>query len=227
MKRSSFILLGYGLGYIIISSLVFFNYISLSSKDILPLSIASLIFALAEFWNTGFRLLILSFRQLAFRFFAMMAFIRFRKFKIYVEKKYSKEHKSSKFRFNFELYFYWYNKCIANHFSSAIRKQLINLKKTSTITLLLNIAAPLSLVVLLAIMPHDIVQTSEAFNNSISLMPLGLMFINVFFESEFATINEAFFEKVDMETERLQKETADFKEMMSCPKGKSGDGDSK
>lgn len=227
MKKSSFILLGYGLGYIIISFLVAFKCITLSSKDILPLSIASLIFALAEFWNSGLKLLILSFRQLAFRFFAMMAFIRFRKFKIYVEKKYLKKAKNSEVCFNFKLYFYWYNKCIANHFSRAIRKQFINLQKTSIITLLLNIAAPLSLVVLLAIMPHNIVQTSEAFNNAISLMPLGLMFINVFFESEFTTISKTFFEKVDFETDRLKKETDDFKEMMTYSKAKNRDGDSK
>ena len=85
MKKSSMILLGYGLGYIIISILVATNFISLSSKDILPLSVASLIFSLAEFWNVGVRLIILSIRQLAFRFFAMMAFTRFKKFKTYVE----------------------------------------------------------------------------------------------------------------------------------------------
>ena len=68
MKKSSMILLGYGLGYIIISILVATNFISLSSKDILPLSVASLIFSLAEFWNVGVRLIILSIRQLAFRY---------------------------------------------------------------------------------------------------------------------------------------------------------------
>ena len=78
MKKSSIILLGYGLGYVIISILVAIDFISLSSQDILPLSIASLIFSLAEFWNVGVRLIILSLRQLAFRFFAMMAFTRFK-----------------------------------------------------------------------------------------------------------------------------------------------------
>ena len=224
MRKSSIILLGYGLGYIIISFLVAFKYISLSTKDILPLSIASLIFALAEFWDSGLKLLILSVRQLAFRFFAMMAFARFRKFKIYVEKKYLKKPKKSNVRFNFEMYFYWYNKCIANHFSRTIRRQYIKLQNTSVIALLLNIAAPISLVVLLTIMPHNLVQTSEAFNNAISLMPLGLMFINVFFESEFAAMSENFFEKVDVETNRLKEESDDFREMMSNPKTKSSDG---
>ena len=68
MKKSSIILLGYGLGYVIISILVAIDFISLSSQDILPLSIASLIFSLAEFWNVGVRLIILSLRQLAFSF---------------------------------------------------------------------------------------------------------------------------------------------------------------
>ena len=57
MKKSSIILLGYGLGYVIISILVAIDFISLSSQDILPLSIASLIFSLAEFWNVGVRLI--------------------------------------------------------------------------------------------------------------------------------------------------------------------------
>ena len=54
MKKSSMILLGYGLGYIIISILVATNFISLSSKDILPLSVASLIFfsgRILECWS--------------------------------------------------------------------------------------------------------------------------------------------------------------------------------
>ena len=128
------------------------------------------------------RLIILSLRQLAFRFFAMMAFTRFKKFKTYVEKAYLKKSQKNNLRFNFELYFYWYNKCIANHFTRTLRRQLENLHKTSSISLMLNVAAPVALVVLSAIMPHSIIQTSEPFNNAVSLVPLGLMFINVFFE---------------------------------------------
>lgn len=218
MKKSSMILLGYGLGYIIISILVATNFISLSSKDILPLSVASLTFSLAEFWNVGVRLIILSIRQLAFRFFAMMAFTRFKKFKTYVEKAYLKKSQKNNMRFNFELYFYWYNKCIANHFSQALRRKFENLQKTSSISLMLNVAAPTALVVLLAIMPYNIIQTSESFNSAISLVPLGLMFINVFFESEFATINEEFLDKVDFETKRLKDETDDFKKLMTYSK---------
>ena len=41
------------------------------------------------------------------------------------------------------------------------------------------------------------------------------MFINVFFESEFATINEEFLDKVDFETKRLKDETDDFKKLMT------------
>ena len=209
MKKSSIILLGYGLGYVIISILVAIDFISLSSQDILPLSIASLIFSLAEFWNVGVRLIILSLRQLAFRFFAMMAFTRFKKFKTYVEKAYLKKSQKNNLRFNFELYFYWYNKCIANHFSRTLRRQLENLHKTSSISLMLNVAAPVALVVLFAIMPHSI---------AVSLVPLGLMFINVFFESEFATINEEFLNRVDFETKRLKDETDDFKKLMTYSK---------
>lgn len=58
MKKSSIILLGYGLGYVIISILVAIDFISLSSQDILPLSIASLIFLLQNFgmleWDWSF-----------------------------------------------------------------------------------------------------------------------------------------------------------------------------
>ena len=218
MKKSSIILLGYGLGYVIISILVAIDFISLSSQDILPLSIASLIFSLAEFWNVGVRLIILSLRQLAFRFFAMMAFTRFKKFKTYVEKACLKKSQKNNLRFNFELYFYWYNKCIANYFSRTLRRQLENLHKTSSISLMLNVAAPVALVVLFAIMPHSIIQTSEPFNNAVSLVPLGLMFINVFFESEFATINEEFLNRVDFETKRLKDETDDFKKLMTYSK---------
>ena len=83
---------------------------------------------------------------------------------------------------------------------------------------MLNVAAPTALVVLLAIMPYNIIQTSESFNSAISLVPLGLMFINVFFESEFATINEEFLDKVDFETKRLKDETNDFKKLMTYSK---------
>lgn len=79
MKKSSCILLGYGLGYIIIAILTVYGNISLTPKDLLPLSIASFIFALAEFCDIGGRLLILCFRQLAFRIFASMAFKRLKK----------------------------------------------------------------------------------------------------------------------------------------------------
>ncbi len=83
---------------------------------------------------------------------------------------------------------------------------------------MLNVAAPVALVVLFAIMPHSIIQTSEPFNNAVSLVPLGLMFINVFFESEFATINEEFLNRVDFETKRLKDETDDFKKLMTYSK---------
>lgn len=105
----------------------------------------------------------------------MMAFTRFKKFKTYVEKAYLKKSQKNNLRFNFKLYFYWYNKCIANHFSRTLRRQLENLHKTSSISLMLNVAAPVALVVLFAIMPHSIIQTSESFNNAVSLMPLGLI----------------------------------------------------
>lgn len=80
MKKSSLILLGYGLGYIIISFLTAFKYVSLTSKDLLPLSIASLLFALAEFCDSGGKLFILTIQQIFFRIFASISYKRFNQF---------------------------------------------------------------------------------------------------------------------------------------------------
>lgn len=69
------------------------------------------------------------------------------------------------------------------------------------------------LVVLLVVVPYGIIQTSDSFNNAIQLIPLGLMFINVFFESEIVYITNIFFKNVSNEVERLKQETDEYKKL--------------
>lgn len=211
MKKSSLILLGYGLGYITISFLTAFNCVSLTSKDLLPLSIASLMFALAEFCNSGGKLLILTIYQILFLAFAAISYRRFIRFKKYIDKKYCK--KQNKFLFNIYLYYYGVAKFVANFFSLKIENRYKKLQSTCVLTQLLYILATSALVILLTVIPQDTIKTSDSFNNAIALLPLGLMFINVFFDSEFCNISTSFFQKLHAECERLKKANDECEEI--------------
>ncbi len=213
MKKSSVMLLGYGLGYIVISCLIGLGCISFNSKDLVPLSIASLLFSLAEFFNFGGRLILLTIRQLYFRLFAGMSYKRFLKFKKYVENKYV--NKPNNMLFNINMYYYWSAKCVANYFSEKIQKQYEKQNKTCLLTLMLYVLAPVALVCLMVFSTNGLLQTTEAFNNAITIFPLGFMFINVFFESEYIYIMEKFYENVHVELERLKKATDEFKEIFN------------
>lgn len=211
MKKSSVMLLGYGLGYIVISCLIGLGCIPFDSKDLVPLSIASLLFSLAEFLNFGGRLILLTIRQLCFRFFASMAYRRFLKFKKYVEKKYV--NKPNNVLFNIKMYYYWSAKCVANYFSGRIQKQYEGQNKVCLLTFVLYILAPVALVCLMILSTNGLLQTTEAFNNAITIFPLGFMFVNVFFESEYTHIMKKFYEGIHVELDRLKKATEEFREI--------------
>ena len=206
-------LLGYGLGYIVISCLISFGLISFDSKDLVPLSIASLFFSLAEFFNFGGRLILLTIQQLLFRVFASMAYRRFLRFKKYVKNKYV--NKPNNVLYNVNMYYYWSAKCVANYFSENIQRQYERKNRDCLLTLVLYILAPAALVCLMVFSTSGLLHTTEAFNNSITIFPLGFMFINVFFESEYSYIMEKFYEGIHVELERLRKATDEFREIFN------------
>ena len=86
MKKTSVIFLGFGIAFIVIAILSALKFISINNTNIILLSIAALVFALAEFCNSGLKLMNIAFIRLAFNLFSFIAFKRFEKLKKYVPK---------------------------------------------------------------------------------------------------------------------------------------------
>ena len=208
--------MGFGIAFIVIAILSALKFISINNTNIILLSIAALVFALAEFCNSGLKLMNIAFIHLAFNLFSFIAFKRFEKLKKYIVSKKGKTE--NKVIYNLKMYSYWYSKCIANFFSRCLRKRYEKKNSNSILSLLFYTLGGCSLVFSVVFSNTNFTIFDDLNAAAIAMLPIGLMFVNLFFESEFSNMSSKFMYNVDFETKRMKEIIDEFEDEMLHPK---------
>ena len=178
MIRGNFILFGYGISYIVITVLSLLEVLSISQIALLSLSIASFLFALADFFNIGGRLIVELFRRIY-----VYLLIKFNRKLIADLKKITDDIPTNIKKYNRKMPLAKRTINKANRIHSKIMKshEKEERRRDTLISILLYIMATIALIISFA-SSLDL-YLPDRFQEAFALLPMGILFINMFFES--------------------------------------------